>query len=335
MNSETRQCQNCKKSFTIEPDDFAFYEKMKVPPPTWCPECRLIRRLAWRNERSLHRRNCDKCQKSIISVFTSDCGLNVYCRSCWWKDDWDASDYATNFDDTKPFLVQFRELLSKVPVPSLYGVDTTMVDSDYTNMAAYLKNCYMVTYSDFSENIIYGSFVNHTKDSVDNLMSEKNELCYETVNCNKCYHTLYSKDCKDCNNVYFSKNCVGCQNCFGCANLKNKEYFIWNEPVSKEDFELFVKKHTKSVQALADMKEKAIEFWLKFPNKYMHGIRNSNVTGDYILNSKNTFNSFCVGESENCRFCSFVTSPGLKDAYDFTSFGINSSLFYESLQAGD
>jgi hypothetical protein len=30
MDSETRICQNCKKDFTIEPDDFGFYEKMKV-----------------------------------------------------------------------------------------------------------------------------------------------------------------------------------------------------------------------------------------------------------------------------------------------------------------
>src|SRR3989338_7876517 len=51
MKSETKNCQNCKKDFTIEPDDFGFYEKIKVPPPTFCPECRLIRRLVWRNER--------------------------------------------------------------------------------------------------------------------------------------------------------------------------------------------------------------------------------------------------------------------------------------------
>ena len=32
MNSETKTCQNCKQSFIIEPEDFEFYEKMKVPP---------------------------------------------------------------------------------------------------------------------------------------------------------------------------------------------------------------------------------------------------------------------------------------------------------------
>ena len=57
MEQEIKVCQNCKKDFTIEPDDFAFYEKIKVPAPTFCPECRLQRRLAFRNERALYMGN--------------------------------------------------------------------------------------------------------------------------------------------------------------------------------------------------------------------------------------------------------------------------------------
>ena len=36
MNREQRICQSCKKEFTIEPEDFLFYEKIKVPAPTFC-----------------------------------------------------------------------------------------------------------------------------------------------------------------------------------------------------------------------------------------------------------------------------------------------------------
>lgn len=39
MNQETKTCQNCKQNFIIEPEDFLFYEKIKVPPPTFFPEC--------------------------------------------------------------------------------------------------------------------------------------------------------------------------------------------------------------------------------------------------------------------------------------------------------
>jgi len=33
MNDARRICQNCKTDFTIEPGDFVFYEKIKVPSP--------------------------------------------------------------------------------------------------------------------------------------------------------------------------------------------------------------------------------------------------------------------------------------------------------------
>ena len=56
MNQETKQCQNCKQEFTIEPDDFAFYEKMGVPAPVLCPSCRFQRRCLFRNEMTLYNR---------------------------------------------------------------------------------------------------------------------------------------------------------------------------------------------------------------------------------------------------------------------------------------
>ena len=59
MEAQIKKCQNCKKDFTIEVEDFNFYEKIKVPPPTFCPECRHIQRLASRNVKSLYKRVCD------------------------------------------------------------------------------------------------------------------------------------------------------------------------------------------------------------------------------------------------------------------------------------
>lgn len=79
--AETKTCQNCKKDFTIEPDDFAFYEKMKVPPPTWCPECRMQRRLAWRNEWKLFRKK-DIHGKEIFSTFHEDSPVKILETDC-------------------------------------------------------------------------------------------------------------------------------------------------------------------------------------------------------------------------------------------------------------
>jgi len=64
MESEIKQCKSCDQNFTIESEDFAFYNKIKVPPPTWCPECRFKARHAFRNQTTLYKRNCDLCKKT-------------------------------------------------------------------------------------------------------------------------------------------------------------------------------------------------------------------------------------------------------------------------------
>ena len=139
MNSEIRNCQNCKNDFQIEPDDFGFYEKIQVPPPTFCPECRLVRRLAWRNETGLHNRTCDFCKIKIISIYSEDVNKIVYCDKCWWSDNWDGMEYSLDIDFHRPFLEQFFELFYKTPVPNLFAFGTTMINSKYCNMANDMK----------------------------------------------------------------------------------------------------------------------------------------------------------------------------------------------------
>ncbi len=226
--------------------------------------------------------------------------------------------------------------MKRIPLPALHGLHTTLINSQYTNMVSYLKNCYMVTHADNNENCSYGSMIDNSKDSLDNLMIYKCELTYGSVNCRRCYLTFFSVDCEDSHNIYFSKNCVGCSNCFGCTNLRNKQYHIFNKPHTKEEYAKFLEEnYPDSFTNLEKLQDQAFAHWSKFPRKYMHERHNSNVSGDYIYNSKNTFNSFIATDAEDCRYISFITPGGIKDAYDFTNYGTTSELLYETLQSGD
>ena len=71
MEAQTKSCQNCKSDFMIEPDDFGFYEKIHVPPPTFCSKCRFQRRLMFRNERSFYKR------KFTLKITAANCGVGV------------------------------------------------------------------------------------------------------------------------------------------------------------------------------------------------------------------------------------------------------------------
>ena len=98
MQSEKRNCQNCKKEFTIEPEDFNFYEKIKVPPPTFCPLCRAQRRLGFRNERKLFKVKDALTDKEIFSTYPKESGRKIITREAWMGDGWDAMDYSQVYD---------------------------------------------------------------------------------------------------------------------------------------------------------------------------------------------------------------------------------------------
>ena len=112
MNNQVKICQNCKDEFIIELEDFNFYEKIKVPPPTFCPDCRTVRRLCWRNEMSLFKRKCDAPGhgETLISFIHPDEKLVVYDGKYWWGDEWNPLSCGKDYDFSKPFFTQWKEL---------------------------------------------------------------------------------------------------------------------------------------------------------------------------------------------------------------------------------
>src|SRR3989344_4756248 len=262
MKQETKICQNCKQKFTIDPDDFGFYEKMKVPAPTWCPDCRLQRRLTFRNERTFYKRPCDLCDVSTISRYDPSKRELSYCGECWWGDKWDPASYGQEYDFSRPFFEQFSELMKKVPHQNLSVSYKTLTNSDYTNMNHYLKNCYYIFNSDYDERCLYGEEIEHSADCVDITMAESTQLAYESVHCKHCF-LLIGKNNKECydfsqfgentEKVYESLVCgnginnviggivtlegrdirysIDCRdsNRFGCVGIRDKRHYIFNK----------------------------------------------------------------------------------------------------------
>ncbi|EKD79264.1 MAG: hypothetical protein ACD_41C00123G0002 [uncultured bacterium] len=330
-----KQCTNCSKTFRVDDQDNVFYQMMQVPEPTFCPACRLQRRLAWRNERALYQRPCQMCQKTTVCLQRPDGPIITYCSACWWSDKWEPFAYGRDYDFSRTFFEQFVELLHAVPHQSTDIMYLTFENSDFNNMGHYLRNCYLLFNSDYNDNCSYGTEIEHSKDCVDNTLVDECELCYEAVNCQQCFQAFWSVDCINSRHIWFSKNLVNCSNCVGCINLRNKEYYIFNQPYSKEEYE----------KKVADMKlgtysgvqvvqQQAHDTWLKHPHKYMHGTRNENVSGDYIYNSRQTHDTYIATEADNCRYCMWLIVKNNRDCYDYTQFGEEVEKIYESAVCG-
>jgi hypothetical protein len=327
MNAEIKECQNCKHEFTIEPDDFSFYERMQVPPPTWCPECRRQRRFVWRNERSLYKRKSDLSGKDIICLYSPDKPFKVYEQKEWWGDDWDAMSYGRAYNFSKPFFEQFRELQREVPRISISN--QKCVNSDYTNQSYSNKNCYLCFSIADSEDCIYSANINESKQLLDDLYVSKSELLYECVDADQCYNSSFLVNSDNCLNSAFLFDCKSCQNCTGCVGLRNKQYVFWGEQLSKEEYEKKIKDlHLDTYDGREMAKAKFADLILKFPRKSQRFKKCVNSTGDLLTNCKNVKWGFSAYDLEDCRYITRIYT--CKDTHD--SYGLGEAeLIYETI----
>ncbi len=316
----------------IEPEDFQFYEKMKVPPPTWCPECRLIRRLCWRNERFLYRRKCDLCKKDVLTTYHGDDPYAVYCHDCWYSDNWDPLSYGREYDFSRPFFLQWKELFDRVPRLNMWQLD--MVDSPYSNIARGAKNAYL-SYSlvgEGGENIFYSKSADASSNIFDCLSVKSCESCYENVNSVGNMNSHYCVESQNCIDSWFLFDCRNCQNCALSTNLRNQKYIIRNKKYSKEEYLKEVERlGLSSYEKRRGLEKEFDELSSRALHKFADIIKTARSYGNYIENTKQAEFCFNVYNAEEIKYCLRVVN--LKDSYD-VSYHVGSELVYEYLTGG-
>ncbi|MCP6719891.1 MAG: hypothetical protein KJI72_01010 [Patescibacteria group bacterium] len=329
QQNSVQVCRSCEQKFTIKPDDFAFYEKISVPPPTLCPDCRQQRRYAWRNERVLYRRRCDLCGKSTVTIYSLNKPFKVYCPPCWWSDKWDALEYGRDFDFSRPFFGQWQEL--QLQVPRIALLTKNSVNSEYTNHAWDNKNCYLCFGCGWSENVMYSTNIFPARDCIDcyRIEKESNELLYECINSYKCYQSQYGFLLEGCTNCYYCYDCRGCSNCFLSYNLRNKQYHILNKPYTKEEYQKKIEEFNLSSY---ESRVKLYEKWLAIiRDNVLHRaaviLQSANATGNMIFNSKNIHHSFDASGIEDAKY--LIVAIDSKECMDSYHFGFNCELIYE------
>ena len=315
---ETKNCKKCKSEFVVDENDHIFYERMKVPVPENCPTCRQQQRTLFRNFKTLYNRKSDKSGNMIISMYNPDVPFPVWDISEWWADDWEATSYAMDLDLSAPFIKQVEELTNKVPRFAI--MNTKSENCEYSNMTLGSKNCYLVFGCTFDENCDYGHVVWDSKDCVDNLYVDKSELCYECIDCLGSNKLLYSQECESCVDSIGLYDCRACVNCIGCVGLRQKSYYIFNQPVTKEKYQEFLQAHSltykESISYILSNREKLRK---EMPSRSVFGSHNNNVSGDHIYYAHNVEQSFDIKNGgENSRYCYTVKKPIESNDASFT-----------------
>ncbi len=332
MSSEIRACKNCQQNFTVEAEDFAYYKKIGVDVPLLCPGCRELLRQVHRNERSLYRRPCDLCKKAGISMYSPNKADVVYCNECWYSDKWSALAYGQHYDPARPFFDQLAELWKVVPKISL--AHARSVNSEYLNMAADNKNCYMIFECSNNEDCTHCYWIQKTRNCIDCSYTHEVEFSYESDDCYESSKLFYSKGCQQCLNSYFLLDCKACTSCIGCVNLRNKQYCIFNEQYTKEEYE---KKLTElrldTASGIEAFRQKFAAFAVKQPRKYAEILTTENCTGNYIKNAKNCQQCFHSYEAEDNKYSIHVWREA-KNCWDCHTVGRTAELVYNSTNNG-
>ncbi len=334
-----KNCAVSGKEFEISEKDLDFYKKMGLITdedlsglPTLCPDERLRRKLAWRNERNLYWRECDGTGKKILSMYDEDSEFPVYGHDYWWSDKHDGKDFGRNFDFSKTFFENFRDL-QKV-VPKISQNIALNENSEFVNVAGYCKDCFWVFEADNVEGCLHCNVIYYSNFCVDNSFIYSCELCYECLDCKNCYDSKFLQNCQNCSNSAFLKDCIGCKDCFGCVNLRNKQYYFLNKKCTKSEYETKLKNlNLEKYSNLKNMRTQAREFFEKFPHKFYTGTSNENISGDYIFNSKNLKESFDCWDCEDSSFISRMRKT--KNSMDVFGFGLEGTeLCYECNDVG-
>ncbi len=304
---EIKKCKHCESSFDVTDKDLEFYDKVSpifawkkysIPTPSLCPDCRLKRRLSFRNERRLYKNKCDCSWKDIISMYSPDKTYTVYNQEYWWSDKWNTLDYWKYYDESKSFLEQLNKIIFEVPKLNLST--ETQENTEYSNYAWWNKNSYLIFLWANNERCYYCNWVWFSKNTLESSFSRYLENCYNII------------DSKNCYNCSYSSSLDNCSNCIFCYNLKWKKYYIFNKEVTKKDYEDFIKNWIYAhLNNYFEYRKKII-----YPSNQNY--RSENITWEYVIDSKNSFNCFEVVNIKDCKYCWWLfDSNNCYDVYDW------------------
>jgi len=269
---------------------------------------------------SLYNSKCDLCGKSVVALYASDSGITIYCNKCWWSDKWDPKSYAMDYDFSRPFFVQFKELMQKVPhIAVVNDNEITSINCQYTHDWWFSKNCYMAFSGWHVENVMYSFLTILGKDMMDCMnIRSKNDYLYECMIIRNSYRVKYSRFCMADIDSQFLYDCRDCSNCFMCMGLRNKKYHFKNKQYSKEEYEEILNEYRLDTFSGVEKAQKEYEeFIIKYPRKAIDVIQSVNSTGDVISRGKNLKNCFIASwNCENSKYCDFVGTA--KDCQDIT-----------------
>lgn len=330
---QTRICKVSGENFTISDQEERYCHTHNIPLPEISPIERMRQMYSFSNAVFLYNTQCALTKKNILTCIPPDKGFTIYDIDTWQSDTWEPMSYGRDIDWSRPLLDQIAELQKAVPAPNLIIDKASIENSDYCNGVGYVRNCYLLIIGSEDQDCMFSSGLVRCKNVIDTVWGTDCELCYDSYHITNCYNVRHAEQSSNCSDSAFIYNCRGLKHCFGCVNLRSKEYCFFNEQLTKEEYEAKMNQiDLGSYQTVEVQKKRFQEFRKNFPIKYLMGNQNENSTGDELNSTRNCQHCFFVNTSEDIE--NGVQLNKAKDCIDFTGFGNNAELIYRCMSCG-
>lgn len=209
------------------------------------------------------------------------------------------------------FFTEYNKLRKKFPY--VRAVEFGNEASEYCDNIFRSRNCYYVFESAEMNECLYTADGFKEVNDVDcdfGLNGEGNCECIDSADSSNCYG---SQSFARCYNVWYSWYLTDCHDCFGCANLSNKEYCIFNVQYTKEEYEREFPK--LKAMPMNEVRQKVEELKRKIPQVHAEQVDNNNSDYcDYAYYNTNCYYCFDGAQNQDCGY--ITASYECKDTWD-------------------
>ncbi|MEI8229999.1 MAG: hypothetical protein WCG83_02570 [Candidatus Peregrinibacteria bacterium] len=214
-----------------------------------------------------------------------------------------------------PFLSDFHRLLLEKP---RYNVKQVGAENcGFSDIAVKSKNCYYCFGVFYCEDVYYARYSRKCISCTGLTFCANCEWCAECIDCSTCYMSDYCQDCGNCRDCKFCKDCFGCSDCFGCAGLYKKQYYMFNEKLTKEEYD----KRLQSIDLQSAAHRSAIlkrvdDVRKKTPNLGIQQFSCEDCIGNHLSECKSCYRCHDAFALEDCLYT--IEANGIKNCCDIT-----------------
>jgi len=213
------------------------------------------------------------------------------------------------------FFSDFQRLLLEKPRFNVKQVGAE--NCDFADVAVKSRNCYYCFGVFYCEDVYYSRYSRKCVSSSGLTFCANCEWCAECIDCAGCYMCDYCQDCGNCRDCRFCKDCFGCSDCFGCAGLYQKKYCMFNEQLTKEEYQKRIAMLNLESAAHRDAIHRRVEeVRKKVPNLGVHQFNCEDCIGNHLTECKSCYRCHDSFSNEDCLYC--IETNGNKSSCDLT-----------------